>query len=213
MTNMPVVYGTDDSVYVRIVRLALEEKGVAYTLVPVDVFAEGGAPADYIKRHPFGRIPAFEHDNFGLYETGDIVRYVDEALPGPVLQPADPKVRARMNQIISIADSYIYRPLVWDVFVERINKPQRGEVPDEARIAAALATAQVNLNAITALMIDGPWLLGSELTLADLHLAPMLDYFLITSEGRASVARYPALTAWWARMASRPSMLATAFPA
>ena len=89
MTARPVVYGADYSVYVRIVRLALEEKGVAYDLVPVDAFAEGGPGEDYLRRHPFGRIPAFEHDGFSLYETGAIARYVDEAFEGPRLQPAE----------------------------------------------------------------------------------------------------------------------------
>ena len=36
------VYGAAYSVYVRIVRIALHEKGVPYDLVPIDVFAEEG---------------------------------------------------------------------------------------------------------------------------------------------------------------------------
>ncbi len=208
----PVVYGLEDSVYVRIVRLVLEEKGIGYDLVPIDPFADGGPAADYLQRHPFGRIPAFEHDGFRLYETGAIVRYMDEGFDGPSLQPADPRARARMNQLVSIADSYAYRTLVWDVFVERINKPARGEAPDEARIAAALVNSRVCLGAITGLMDDGPWLLGEKLTLADLYLAPMIDYFLATPEGQASVAQHPELASWWRRVAGRPSMQATAFP-
>jgi glutathione S-transferase len=86
--NKPVVYGADYSVYVRIVRLVLEEKGIDYELVPVDIFAADGIPAWYFEHHPFGRIPAFEHDGFRLHETGAIARYVDEAFAGPALQPA-----------------------------------------------------------------------------------------------------------------------------
>ena len=41
----PIVYGADYSVYVRIVRLVLAEKGIDYELVPVDVFAPEGIPA------------------------------------------------------------------------------------------------------------------------------------------------------------------------
>jgi len=111
----PILFGAAYSVYVRIARLALVEKGVAYRLEEVDIFAEGGPPADHLARHPFGRIPAFEHDGFRLYESGAIARYVDEAFPGPVLQPAAPKARARVNQAISILDSYAYRTLVWDI--------------------------------------------------------------------------------------------------
>src|SRR6476660_3657824 len=115
----PVLFGAAYSVYVRIVRLALAEKRVPYRLHEVDVFAPGGLPADYRERHPFNRIPAFEHDGFRLYEAGAIARYVDEAFPGAPLQPADVRQRARMNQAISVLDAYAYRTLVWDVFVER----------------------------------------------------------------------------------------------
>ena len=41
----PVLYGADYSVYVRIARMALAEKGVEHDLVPVDIFAPGGPPA------------------------------------------------------------------------------------------------------------------------------------------------------------------------
>ena len=83
----PQLFGADYSVYVRIVRLALAEKGVGYDLVPVDVFAADGVPAWYLELHPFGRIPAFEHDGLRLFETAAITRYVDEAFAGPPLQP------------------------------------------------------------------------------------------------------------------------------
>jgi len=99
-------YGAAWSVYVRIARLALEEKQVSYGLVEVDVFAKTGVPQEHLKRQPFGRIPAFEHDGFHLYETNAIVRYIDDAFPGCKLQSTDPKARAKVNQIVGILDAY-----------------------------------------------------------------------------------------------------------
>jgi glutathione S-transferase len=54
--------------------------------VEIDIFAPDGPQEDYIARHPFKRIPPFEHEGFRLYETGAITRYVDEAFPGPALR-------------------------------------------------------------------------------------------------------------------------------
>jgi glutathione S-transferase len=68
----------------------LEEEGVPYELVPVDIFAASGPPPEHMKRHPFGKIPAFEHDRFRLYEAGAITRYIDEVFAGPSLQPPIP---------------------------------------------------------------------------------------------------------------------------
>src|ERR1700737_1991841 len=150
--DRPIVFGAPYSVYVRAVRLALEEKGVAYELVPVDIFAPSGPPADHMKRHPFVKIPAFEHESFRLYEAGAVTRYVDETFAGPSLQPADPRSRARMTQIISILDSYAYRTMVWDIYVERVARPTPGSAADEARIAAALPKAEVCLSALAELM-------------------------------------------------------------
>ncbi|RUX29295.1 glutathione S-transferase family protein [Mesorhizobium sp. M7A.F.Ca.US.011.01.1.1] len=201
----PIVYGAEYSVYVRIVRLVLAEKGIDYELVPVDVFAAEGVPAWYFEHHPFGRIPAFEHDGFRLFETSAIARYVEEAFDGPTLQPADARGRARMGQIIGMLDAYGYRPMVWDVAVERLEK----EAPDEALIASGLRQAETVLGVLTSLKAPGPWLLGDQLTLADLHAAPIIAYFLNVAEGQGLLARFADIQDWYARIAARPSFVRT----
>jgi glutathione S-transferase len=207
-----ILYGAAYSVYVRAVRLVLAEKGVPYRLVEVDVFAPGGPPAEHRLRHPFGRIPAFEHDGFALYESGAINRYVDEAFAGPPLQPAGAKPRARMNQVLGILDSYAYPALVWDIFVERVRAPRNGRPADEARIAAALPRAETCLAALAAIKGEQPFLAGAALSLADLHAAPIFAYFTMTPEGRAMLGRHGGIARWWAAIAARPSMVATRSP-
>jgi glutathione S-transferase len=204
----PRLYGADYSVYVQIAKLALAEKQVEYEQVPVDVFAADGPPAWYLEHQPFGRIPAFEHDGFRLHETVAITRYVDEAFDGPALQPADVRDRARMTQIIGMLDAYGYRPMVWDVYVERIDKPNEGKATDEALIAAGLEKSRICLGALTKLKAEGDWRLGEHLTLADLHAAPMFWYFAKAPEGAAMIAEFPALAEWWERMRARPSFQA-----
>jgi glutathione S-transferase len=211
MMSDPVVYGAPYSVYVRAVRLTLVEKGVPYSLVPVDVFAPGGPTAEHLARHPFGRIPAFEHRGFQLYEAGAIMRYVDEAFAGPALQADSPKLRARTNQAISILDSYAYRTLVWDIFVERDSVPKRGQTPNEEKIRNALPRAAKCLEALEQIMGEGPFLTGSVLTIADLHAAPMFAYFVATSEAQQLLLDCPGLSRWWAFIAARPSMASTEF--
>lgn len=210
MTDL-VLRGATYSVYTRIARLALAEKALAYTFEEMDIFAEGQPSAEHLARHPFGRIPVLEQGTFSLYETAAICRYLDEGFAGPPLQPADAKGRARMAQIVGLLDSYAYRTLVWDVFVERIDAPREGRAPDEAKIAAALPKARLCLGALQDLMGAGPWLAGASLSLADLHAAPMLAYFRLTPEGTALLAEHPALAAWWERMSARPAMAATRF--
>ena len=201
----PILYGADYSVYVRIARMALEEKGIGYELVPLDIFATEGIPAWYVEHHPFGRIPAFEHDGFRLFETNAIARYVDEAFDGPALQPADARGRARMTQIIGMLDAYGYRAMVWDVAVERMEKAE----PDESLIAAGLKQAETVLEVLTSLKAKGPWLLGDQPTLADLHAAPVIAYFVKVAEGQELLARFADIRDWYGRIAARPSFART----
>jgi glutathione S-transferase len=207
MTSNVTVFGAGYSVYVRIVRMVLHEKGVPYELVPVDIFAEEGVPQEHFARQPFGRIPAFEHDGFTLYETGAITRYVDEAFAGRALQPSGLRGRARMNQIIGMLDSYAYVPMVWDVYVQRV-EPE--EVADEARIAAGLEKARTFLQALSTLAGDGEWLAGHDVSLADIHAAPIFALFERAPEGAALLASFPAIQRWWERVRARASFAATA---
>jgi len=90
-----------------------KKKGADYHWIEINPFAPD-VPQSYLALHPFKRVPALVHDTFQVYETGAITRYVDEAFPGPSLQPTDPHHRARANQFLSIIDSYVYWPLVVD---------------------------------------------------------------------------------------------------
>ena len=47
-------------------RLALEEKGVGYDRVEVDLLGEPAQAPEHLARHPFGKVPAFEHDGCEL---------------------------------------------------------------------------------------------------------------------------------------------------
>ncbi len=207
----PIVFGARYSTYTRSLLLALAEKSVSYRLEEVDIFL--GPTPDYLARQPFGRIPALEHDGFRLYETGAMLRYVDEAFPGPALQPGDARARARMNQAMGILDSYAYRTLVWDIYVEWSEARAGKRAPDEARIAAAAAKAETCLAALAGLMGEGPYLLGADLTLADLHALPILAYFRLTPEGVRLIDAAPAIGRWWDAMAARESVRATRFEA
>lgn len=203
-----VLHGYQYSVYLRIARLALAEKGVAYERVEVNPFA-AEVPATYLAMHPFRRVPVLVHDDFVLYETQAITRYVDETFAGPRLQPEAPRDRARLTQIISIVDSYAYWPMVRQVFAHSVFRPRVGEPVDPAAIAQGLEGSARALGALEALAAGGDFLIGSQLSLADLHLAPMLAYFAAAPEGRTLLPRYPRLAAWWRAMQQRPSLAAT----
>ena len=206
---MPLVlHGYRYSVYNRIARLALVEKGVAYERVEVNPFAPD-MPQSYLAMHPFGRVPTLIHDGFVLYETGAIIRYVDRAFPGPALQPVEPRALARVDQIIGVVDSYGYWPLVRQVFSHGFFRPKRGMEGDQTEVARGLEASAKVLAALEALAANDAFLTGAALSLADLHLGAMIDYFVRAPEGAALLSRHERLSSWWQRTAARPSFAIT----
>jgi glutathione S-transferase len=173
-----VIHGIPGSPYVRAV---LEEKRAPYQLAAMP-FGGHKEPA-HLARHAFGRIPAFEHDGWMLYETQAILRYVDAVVPEPKLQPAEPRTAARMNQLMGITDWYFMPQVSRTISFNRLVAPRLGRPVNE--------------------------LAGDSISLADLLFAPHLSMFALTEEGNGILGGHPALGAWLARMEARPSMQAT----
>jgi glutathione S-transferase len=205
--NQVTVFGASYSAYVRIVRLVLEEIGVPYDLVEIDIFAKETVPADYRERHPFGRIPAFEHDGFRLFETDTIAGYIVDSFDGGALLPAGVRERARMRQIMRIMDNYAYPWLVWGVYVEEMERDRLGGLSPEE-----LARADRCLKVLSDLAADAH-MAGTQLSLADLWALPMLTYLDLAPAGHRLLQDVPKLAAWLGRMQQRPSAIATRFAA
>jgi len=208
--NEVIVYGVPGSPFMRSVLIALEEKHAPYrieALAPAALKSE-----EYRRLHPFGRVPAIRHGEFHLYETQAILRYVDAAFPGAALQPRDAEAIGRMNQAIGINDWYLFPQVARVIVFERIVGPVLfGKTPDEEAIAAALPDARLCLGELDRLLGRSAHLAGSEFSLADIQLAPQIEYLAATPEG-ASIIAGTTLHAWLERVGARASMRATLPP-
>ena len=206
----PIVYGLAGSTYVWSTRLALAEKGVAHELVEVGFGQHREEP--HLSRHPFAKMPAFEHDGFALYETQAILRYIDEGFPVAPLQPTDLHQFSRMNQIIGIVDAYAWQAIAAGVLVNRVLKPRLGLPVDEVVVAAALPRARLCISEIARLMGEEPYLAGDRVSLADLMVIPLFYLFGKLPEGEALLAEHPSIRPWMRRMEERQSFQVTKPP-
>lgn len=200
------LHGYNLSVYSWIVRFALHEKGVTYDWTELNPFTDE-IDREYLLMNPFYRVPTLVDGAFVLYETGSITRYIDEVFDGPALQPSDVKSRAKVNQVISIVDRYTYWPLVRQVFSHDVFRPRSGERCDPAEVRCGLASSERALNALETLVDRQGYIIGPSLTLADIHLAPMLSYFNEADKGRAVLARYGKLRSWFGNVSQRKGFL------
>ncbi|CAN5914236.1 glutathione S-transferase family protein [soil metagenome] len=203
-----VLHGYRPSVYLRIVRLILAEKGVAYDRVEVNPFV-ADIPEAYLALHPFGRVPTLVHEDFVLYETGAIIRYIDRAFAKPALQPDEPRALARMDQIIAVVDSYAYWPMVRQVFSHGVFRPAIGQPGDRDEVERGLVGSAKALRALEALSSPEAFLVGPAPSLADFHLGAMVAYFAAAPQGARLLGEHPRLAAWWKRIQQRPSFANT----
>lgn len=203
-----VVHTVPGSPFGRTVMAALEEKGVSWRLSPVEPGTVRSP--EHLSRHAFGRVPVFKHDDFSLYETQAILRYVDRILPTPPLTPSDNRRAARMDQVMNINDWYFFHGVGNVIIFHRVVGPQvMGLAPDEAAIEAAMPKARTVFTELARLLGEQPFFAGDNLSLADILVAPGMSFFTATPEWAELGAPHANLVAWLARMESRPSMKAT----
>lgn len=202
------IHSIPGSPFGRAVLAAFEEKGASYRYSAV---APGTLrQSEHFARHPFGRVPAIEHGAFRLYETQAILRYIDRVAPQPALTPANPQAAGRMDQLMNINDWYLFQGVGNAIAFQRVVGPRiLGLTPDEAAIAAAMPKAHLVFDELSRLLGDQSCFVGEAVTLADLLIAPQLDFLRETPEWTPLTANRPNLRAWLARMNERPSMIAT----
>jgi glutathione S-transferase len=186
----------------------LEQKQASYAVTAVASGQRRSPP--HIALHPFGRAPVLEHDGFMLYETQAILRYLDRVIPSPSLPPADAKAAARVDQVLSINDWYLFQGVANVIVFQRVIDPKLlGLTPNEEAIAAAMPRAQVVIDELSRLLGGHEFFAGPSLSLADMELAPQLDLFSETPEWQSPTALHANMTRWLSRMRGRPSLKAT----
>jgi glutathione S-transferase len=202
--TQPILFGNLFSSYVRTTILALEEKGVAYEMRVTRPHSE-----ELVGRHPFGKVPAFEHGDVRLCETLAIVSYVNEAFDGPALAPKTPAGRGEMLKWIGLLNDVVYTDLVKSWALQHLMPRGADGKPDLAAIEAALPKARRDLEVLERALEGRAYLAGDALSLADLFLVPMVDFVPRLPGGVELMAGLDRLGAVVRDVAGRPSYAKT----
>ena len=197
------LYSGPLSLFTAKVRIVLDEKGLAYELVPVPFGrAQGYSPKhpDVVAANPKGQVPVLIDGPLALYDSTVILEYLEDRHPTPPLYPRDPAARARVRQLEAAADEILF-PSVFELIQEVFYKPAGAR--DEARIARARETIARHYDGLEARLGEQGHLAG-EFSVAD------VGYFLTitfaTTLGAAPGERTPRLLAWYDRVRERPAV-------
>ena len=167
-----------------IVHWYLEELGVPYEFVLLDMAAGEHLQPEFRAINPFGKVPAIVDGDFKLWESGAILLYIAEKY-GPSF--ASIEARSMANQWILFANS----TLAIGVFVEA----------SRARDMDGLMTT------LNDLLSQQPYVLGDQFSVADVAVGSMLCY--IPMMLKLDLSGYPAVLSYMQRMSDRPAFQKT----
>ena len=200
------IYGTTISPFVRTVRMCLEEKEEAYRMYEYMPGSE-----EQKQEHPFGKVPAIRDADVHLYETLAICIYIDEEYTSdPQLQPRDAVEKADMFQRISLYLDEGYPNLGPGLIIPRLVNPMVGKPVDDAKIKDYLPKIERYLAVADKELRGRRWMVGDEMSLADMFLAPAIYYVKMTPEGQKLLSRLENLSAWYTNMTTVESFRETA---
>ncbi len=191
--------------------VALQEKGLSFTIETLDLAAGDQQRPDFARLSISGRVPTLVDGDFALSESSAIAEYVDEVHPGPALYPSAPRARARARQVQAWLRSD-FLPLRQDRSTEVIFY---GPTAQPLSAAAGHSAARLFAGAGELLAHGGDHLCGDDWCIADVDLALMLNRLLLNGDAVPdALARY-AIRQWqrpsvqsWARR-QRPPRVAT----
>lgn len=180
-------------------RWLLEEIGLPYEIVRLDLEAGDQKRADYLKINPNGTVPAIVDGDVVLFESGAICQYLADKDPAQRMAPAPgTPARASYYQWIHYAMSGLEPPAV-AIFTHTILRPQPERMPavaEEARprLAGALDVVDHALEA-------REFIVGDHLTAADVMIGSTAAWAMAFFRDTPR----PNLSAYVTRLMGRPA--------
>jgi len=167
------LYYTPQTRAVR-VRWLLEELGLTYEVVNIELFEGEGQTAEYKKIHPLGCVPALEVDGEIMYESGAICDWLTDFYADKNMAPSlNSKLRIKYKQWFYFIVATM-EPQAWNIVLHSFILPEKRRVPNivkisEKRYCETLAVIEKELKGKN-------FLIGDQFTTADIMLATLLSW-------------------------------------
>lgn len=163
-----------------IVQWYLEELGIPYEFILLDLQAGEHRQPEYLAINPIGKVPAIVDGDFQLWESGAILFYLAQKYGN---LPSSLEEQAKINQWILFGNA----TLGPGIFVE-------------ANREREMPKLMTPLNQILA---KQPFLLGDELSVVDVAVGSILSYIPIML--KLDLSEYPAVVDYIQRISERPA--------
>jgi glutathione S-transferase len=179
--------------YVQRAAIALEEKGVAFERINVDL---ANKPDWFLAISPLGKVPLLKVGDAVIFESAVILEYLEETQPNP-LHPADPLTRADHRAWIEFGSTILMD--IWNFYTAL----------DDAALQAKVRTLTDKFVRLEQRLGGGPYFEGARFSLVDAVFAPVFRYFDAFDRvgDFGMLAGKPRVEAWRQALAQRPSVV------
>lgn len=190
------------------VAIMLEETGLPYRLINVDLTKGEHRDPTYLAHNPEGRVPAIvdpdgpDGDPLALSQTLAIMRYL--ARKSGMLLPENGREEAEADRYMALVSSDLAGAFTGLFYFGRL-PAMKGQNPDAAVVTHFTAQAHRGLTVLDQRLGAVRWLAGERVTLADVLALPVATSSIHLLSGDA-LAEYPAVRAWRDRMLERPAV-------
>ncbi|AZD11493.1 Glutathione S-transferase [Pseudomonas chlororaphis] len=190
------LYNFPRSGHAHRVELMLSLLGLPFESIIVDLAKGEHKQADFLALNAFGQVPVIDDQGVVLADSNAILVYLARKYGQGRWLPEDPLGAARVQRWLSVAAG----PIAFGPAVARLITVFGAQRNAEEAIARSHALLKVVEQELTA----SPYLAGSEPTIADIA---GYSYIAHAPEGNVSLADYPQVRAWLARIEALPGFV------
>ena len=177
----------------------LDELGLEYEREDVGGKFGGNREPGYLAMNPTGLVPTLVEDDFVLWESNAITRYLCEKYGHGSLFPADPRVRATADTWMDWQQTTC-APMMLPVFWGLVRTPEAER--DYDRINAGIERGYEVWGMLDRHLEGRAFVAGDELTMGDIPIGPQAHRWFNLVDERPSM---PNLEAWYQRLTERPA--------
>jgi glutathione S-transferase len=233
------LYNAPQSTCSQRVRFVLNAKNIAFAEEKLDLLAGDQLKPDYLAINPNGVVPTLDHDGAIIIDSSVVIEYLDEIAPQPIdFTPHDPVLRAKMRSLMHFMDEMpapaVRVPTFNLAFLPRFaamseddfvafaeSKPLRREFmlamgrkgfpqKDMDEALARLRRTYERMDAEIA-KSGGAWLLGKDISLADVMAMPALVRMADLGQDTAW-QDLPRVQRWFEAIHAHPAFVPTYYP-
>lgn len=197
------IYGSRSPIFVKTI-LAAEEMAVPYEVILVDIAKGDQKLPSHLARHPFGKVPALEHNGHTIFESNAIIKYMANVTESP-LYPKAPYERAMVDQWMDYFSMQAGRwsALIW--FHTCVAQQVFNMTPDQKVIEDNTKLLVDVMPILDKHFAANQWVAGNTVSLADVNA-----YMLMSGghEANLNFGDYENYMRWFKEYSSRKAVAA-----